>query len=245
MVRHILIQSLLLILAAKLPPAQSPSGAIDRRTSVERGAWSSETVSLFNTWGGLDSNTGRRVSLASPDGLKIVEVNGENVTLLVNGRRFATKFGEKTNAELGWAPDSRYFFLTWTDGGETGIWHTELYAVTNAGLTKRKGFEAAARKDFRRRIRRLPVPPDFAQEPARGYWLAKEYCYPNVVGSQWLNGSQELLVSVLVPNVGNCRYASEFNTYRLTVPGGKILERYTAKEAHTKFDGANLPRIAE
>lgn len=232
-----------LVLVQPLATSQSSSPSFDGKSIVRRGAWSSQTVSLFNGIGaaGYDRNS---LSLPSPDGRKIIEVEGERVTVLAGGKRYATKFGEKTNAELGWAPDSHYFFLTWTDGGETGTWHTQLYAVTNSGLRKHKRFEAAARRDFARSIRHLPLPAQLTEEFDRDFWLAKEYCLPNVVGSQWTNGSQELVLSVLVPNVGICRFASEFNVYRVAVPTGKILQRYSAREAHQKFDPANLPRIA-
>jgi hypothetical protein len=98
--RHIFF----LFLAASFVFAQSVSK--DRRTSVHRGEWSSETISLFNTWGGLDSNPGRMLSFASPDGKKIIQVKNETVTIAIQGKRYPTKIGQKTNAELGWAPDS-------------------------------------------------------------------------------------------------------------------------------------------
>jgi hypothetical protein len=200
---------------------------------------------LFNTWGGLDSNPGRQASIYSPDRKKVVHINNEKATIAIDGKPYQTRFGDKTNAELGWAPDSSRFFLTWTDGGTTGTWHVQIYAVAEAGLKEIKGIERPARNDFARRIRRLPVPKDFAEEPLRGFWLSKEYCEPNAVASEWVNGSKELLISVLVPNVGICRHMSEFNVYRIEIPSGRILQRYTAKEAHQKFNPANLPRIAD
>ena len=219
-------------------------GQTSKPDRPDRGQWSGEATALLTTLPG-DWTSGRRQSIPSPDQQKLILVRDDKVFLEVKGKAFTTNFGLKNQAELGWSPDSNYFFLTWTDGGEIGTWHTELYSVSNAGPKRTSSFEVQARKDFARRIRRLPVPPDFAQEPGRGFWLAKEYCYPNVVGAQWLNGSQELLVSVLVPNVGICRYASEFNVYRLAIPSGRILERYSASEAHQKFNPENLPRIAE
>lgn len=233
--------SILVVAALLMPQLQGQ----DRRTVIERGAWSGEAVSLFNTWGGLDSNTGRKASVYSPDRKKVVQINGETVTIIVEGKQYRTRFGEKTNAELGWAPDSSRFFLTWTDGGETGTWHVQVYEVAKDGLKEIRGFEGPAKKDFATLIRRLPIPKDFAKEPERGFWLSAEYCEPNVVASEWLNGSKELLVSVLVPNVGSCRYMSEFNVYRVAVPSGRVLARYSAREALRKFDPANLPKISE
>jgi len=145
---------------------------------------------------------------------------------------------------LGWAHDSQHFFLTWTDGGDTGTWHTELYSVTKSGINQITGFEKQIRKDFDHRIRQLPI-PKFANNMDRQYWLGKEYCEANLVGAQWLNDSQELLVSALVPNVGICRFASKFDVYRVAVPSGKILQRYKPRDAYKEFDRDSLPRIAD
>lgn len=215
----------------------------DRRTSVNRGEWSTKTVSLFNTWGGLDSNPGRVLTLPSPDGKTIIEVKNETVFAVIKGNRYPTRIGEKTNAELGWAPDSQHFFLTWTDGGDTGTWHTELYSVGASGIKQITGFEDHVRREFEHRIRHLPM-PKFASSMDRQYWSATEYCEANLVGAQWLNGSQELVVSALVPNVGICRFASRFEVYRVAVSSGKILQRYKPLEAYQKFDRNSLPRIA-
>lgn len=83
-----------------------------------------------------------------------------------------------------------------------------------------------------------------AEEPALGYWLALHYCEPNIVGAQWLNGSNELLISALVPNTSYCRHMCEFNVYRVSVPGGRIVQRYTAEEAHRQFNEENRPIIS-
>lgn len=218
--------------------------AQDRRTFVNRGEWSAQTVSLFNTWGGLDSNPGRVLTLPSPDGNKIIQVKNKMVGIVMDGKGYRTKLGEKTSAELGWAPDSQHFFLTWTDGGDTGTWHTELYSVTNARLRNITGFESHVRGDFERKIRHLPI-PKFASNMDQQYWLGKKYCEANLVGAQWLNDSQELLISALVPNVGICRFASKFEVYRVAVPSGKILQRYKPREAYKEFDRESLPRIAD
>ncbi|HZU31951.1 MAG TPA: hypothetical protein VFB79_12605 [Candidatus Angelobacter sp.] len=223
--------------------SSSQSYSRNRRTSVNRGAWSSEAVSLFNTWGGFDSNPGRKLSFASPDKEKVIEVQGETVSIVIKGKRYRTRFGQKTNAELGWSPDSQYFFLTWTDSGDTGGWHVELYGVTETGIREIPGFENRVRVDFERRIRRLPIPADLATPEGRRIWQQDEYCDSNIVANQWLNGSKELLVSALVPNVGICRYESRFEVYRVTVPDGSILQRYSEREAHQKFNPANLPII--
>jgi hypothetical protein len=232
---------LALATALQLPAQHS---AQDRRTAVNRGEWSSQTGSLFNAWGGLDSNPGRVLTLASADGNKIIEVRNETVGIVIDGKGYSTKLGEKTSAELGWAPDSEHFFLTWTDGGDTGTWHTELYSVTKSGISQITRFENQIRSDFEHRIRHLPMPKEFAGTADQQFWSQAHYCEANIVGAEWLNGSQELLISALVPNVGDCRYMSTFDVYRVAVPSGEILQRYKPREAYRKFGKSNLPRIA-
>ena len=184
------------------------------------------------------------MSFYSPDRNKLIEVIETNVTLRVNGKVYETDLGAKHDAELGWAPDSSRFFVTWTETGELGPWHTQVYAVDDAGIREIPNVGEMARKDFERRVRGFPIPKEFDNPEGRAYWEGKEYCEPyHVIGSRWLNGSKELLLSVLVQNVGNCRYMSEFNVYRVKAETGELLQRYTAREAHKKFEERYLPLI--
>src|ERR1700693_1022720 len=100
--------------SAKNPPK------IDRRYSISTGSWSNKTISFFNTWGGFDTNRGRHMSFYSPDHRKLIEVVGADVTLRIKGQSFTTDINNftKHDAELGWAPDSTKFFITWTESGE-------------------------------------------------------------------------------------------------------------------------------
>lgn len=218
--------------------AQNQRGA----QRFDRGAWSGAATALL-TSAADDWTSSSTQTIASPDKQKIIHVKDHNVVFETRGMVFQTDFGYKTNAELGWAPDSSMFFLTWTTGGELGIWKTQVYHVSDAGLKELKGISQNAVSDFDHRIRQLPPPRRFEKEPGLSYWLGLHYCAPNAVGAQWLNNSNELLLSVLVPNTSYCRYMSEFNVYRIAVPSGQILQRYTAQEAHRTFRRENLPII--
>jgi hypothetical protein len=238
--------SLVLALALSLIWAPAQAGDTpDRKAAVIPGTWSAKAISLFNTWGALDSNPGRKATIYSPDRKKAINVDGEKVTITIEGKSFPAEFEGRNNAELGWSPDSRRFFLTWTLNGEMGPWYVYVYETSAQGLTQVEDVQEAARQDFDQLVRHLPVPKEMSQEPERSYWNGIGYCQPNVVGSQWLGGSNELLLAVLVPNTSRCRYMGEFYVYRVAVPGGKILQRYTAREARRKFDHRTLPRILE
>lgn len=237
-------QLLLGLLFLPLPCVARGDGAKpDPLTYVGRGAWSGESTSLFNEFGGFGQESGREASFYSPDHKKLVRVHAEAVTITVGGKEYPTDFWLKSSAELGWAPDSSRFFLTWTDGGQTGGWHVQVYDVSPEGIHELKGIEDEPRKNFDRFIRSLPVPNDSLKGALRHFWNISQYCDPNVVASQWLGGSNELLVSVLVPNVGDCRYGAEFNVYRIRIRSGRILQKYTAQEAYKKFNRDNLPLI--
>lgn len=224
----------------------APTKGKDRRVQLLSGNWTAASVSLENTWHFFDQNPGRKACFISPDGKKVVEIDGEDVTLVIDGRRNATEFGRLPNPELGWSPDSKHFFVTWTDGGEEGQWQVWVYKITGQTFDiVSDHFADNARKDFEQRIRRRPIDPEMNNRQDRPIWEAADYCEPaNVVASKWMNGGNELLVSVMVVNVpARCRYGGEFDVYRLRISDGSILERYTAREAHALFGKKYLPII--
>src|SRR5579862_5020487 len=112
------------------------TGHGDRRYMVCRGPWSGKAIALFNTWSAPDTNSERRLDLPSPDGKKIIRVRGFHVRLQMNGKQYWTPFGDMHDAEVGWAPNSTRLFVTWTETGELGPWHTQVYDVTEAGLVE-------------------------------------------------------------------------------------------------------------
>jgi len=214
----------------------------DPRYAIGRGSWSAATVSLFNTWSAPDENPGRQASFYSPDRKKLVEVLGARVFLRLGGRTFDTNINNVTkhDAELGWAPDSTKFFVTWTESGELGPWHMDVYGVDGSGAHEFPKVEEPAREDFEQRVRKFPMEPG----TDRSIWDFDEYCEPyHVIGGRWLNGSKEILLSVLIRNTGDCRYMSEFNVYRVNAVSGEILQRFTAAAAHKRFGNKYLPRI--
>jgi hypothetical protein len=224
----------------------APTAGKDRRVRLLSGAWTAASVSLENTWHLFDQNPGRKACFSSPDGKKVVEIDGEDVTLVIVGHRNAMEFGRLPNSEFGWSPDSKRFFVTWTDGGEEGQWRVWVYKIVDRTFDiVSDHFADNARKDFEQRIRRRPIDPEMNNRQDRPIWESAEYCEPaNVAAAKWMNGGSELLVSVMVINVpARCRYGGEFNVYRLRISDGSILERYTARQAHALFGKKYLPII--
>jgi hypothetical protein len=215
----------------------------DRRYAVCRGAWSGKTVALFNTWMAFDRNPGRRLDLPSPDGKKLIQVRGAQVRLSVDGKRYGTPLGNMHDAEVGWAPDSTRLFVTWSETGELGAWHTQVFDVTEAGLVEIQGVTRHVRADLILRMRSAPLPKWVASPQDRAMWSSLEYCADDVVGSQWLNGSSEILVAGLSGPDSGCKYMGDFVVYRIDVVTGRILQVYSEKDAHRIFGDEDLPRI--
>lgn len=216
---------------------------VDRRYAVCHGAWSGKTVALFNTWMAPDTNPGRRLDLPSPDGKKVIQVRGFHVRLSVNGKRYWTPFGYMHDAEVGWAPDSTRLFVTWSESGELGPWHTQVYNVTETGLVEIPGVTQRVKPDMILRMRRAPLPKWVATREERAMWSGLDYCADDAVGSQWLNGSGEILVAVLAGPDSGCKYMGDFVVYRIEVATGKILQTYSEKDAQRTFGNEDLPRV--
>src|SRR5271154_3508265 len=215
----------------------------DRNFMICRGAWSGKTVSLFNTWSAPDSNPERLLDFPSPDCKKIIQVRGFRVRLMMNGKRFWTPFGNMHDAEVGWAPDSGRLFVTWSESGELGPWHTQVFEVTETGLAEIPGVTRRVRPDMLLRMRKAQLPHWVATQAERDYWSGLEYCAEDAVGVQWFKGSSEILVAAMAGPDSGCKYMGDFVVYRIEVTTGRILQTYSEKDAQRTFGDDNLPRI--
>jgi len=215
----------------------------DRRYMACRGAWSGKTVALFNTWMAPDSNPERRLDLASPDGKKVIQVRGFHVRLKMDGKRYWTPFGNMHDAEVGWAPDSTRLFVSWSESGELGPWHTQVYDVTETGLVEIPIVTRSVRPDLILRMKRAPLPRWADTQETQAMWSGLDYCADDVVGSQWLNGSREILVAGLAGPDSGCKYMGDFVVYRIEIATGKIMQAYSEKDAQRIFGSEDLPSV--
>lgn len=206
------------------------------------GYWSGAAILIPNTWL-YPSYAEKSVTITSPDGRNYITSEGNKITVTIHGQTIPTNFSDRTDVEAGWAPDSSRFFLTWTDGGLVGRWHVQVYEVSGLWLKEIKGIEREPRRDFDKLVRQLPRPAKTLKYPDSVFWESSRYCYSNVVGSQWLKVSSEILISTIVDPEGDCRQGGEFRVYRVAVPSGKILQRYDKEEALRLFGPGNIPKI--
>ena len=101
-----------------------------------------------------------------------------------------------------------------------------------------------ARGDMLRRERKAPI-PKWVTQLYRPMWDSLDYCEPDMIGSQWLNGSKEILIAAGAGPDSGCKYMSEWVIYRLDAATGRVLQTYTSKEAHRIFGDNDLPKLLE
>jgi hypothetical protein len=165
--------------------------------------------SAIRIWGGGSA------TISSPDGSKAILVKpprtpdaDENHEVVVRayGRDFETTIGALVNAELAWAPDSSAFFVTYSDGGNVGTCHVEVFRVTAAGLEVME-----------------PIP--------EGRTLFVPRCAdpesPNVGAVGWTErGSRRLLVAVESPPHSSCADMGTFRVFDIELPGGRVVNQW-------------------
>jgi hypothetical protein len=190
------------------------------------GVWSAEARSLSFSMGTVESPGVRDVLVTSPNGRKRIIVKNYELRVESDGRQMRTPSGEPIGvyplAEVGWAPDSGAFFLTWSDGGAVGSWNTDVYLLTPSGLRKAEATDNV-RRDFMKRY----------NCDVWGEHTGNEV--PNIAGLKWLKGSKQLLLIAEVPPHSSCPEMGKFMGYSVSVPSGKILVRYSAKEVKTRW----------
>ncbi len=222
----------------------SPSPPSDRRTMREPGLWSLEatalsyweTVPLAEEW--------KNLTIPSPD--------RENALIVRAGKDenelpqvFVMKHGElltghvvlESHPEVAWSPDSRAFFVTYSDGGLVGSWHVLVYSVEGKTLTS-IDVAKAVREDL---VGRFPPCKtggykNLACSDQEIRAFRKDLDWVNVAAIKWLGGSNKLLLVSQVPcssryGFNMCRYMG----YIVSVPSGKILSRYSKRSFHKQW----------
>jgi hypothetical protein len=182
------------------------------------GIWSHSATSI---WGAVAG------TIASPDGKKALLIRPpqnphsdetHTVTVKANGREYKSSLGAWVNAEVMWSPDSKAFFVTYSDGGNEGTYHVKVVYVEPTGL---RIVEPLANG------RKLFVPTCF--DPER----------PNVAAVKWMGqDSSRLLIAVQVPPHSSCASMGTFRAFEVAVPDGTVLAKYGQLPAKKLFGDA-------
>lgn len=111
-----------------------PRRAVDRKAFFARyGA---------NFWQRLYGGSKGLVRVQSPDGQKTVTARltpkSDVMEVLVTafGKEFPTEIGNQVNCEVLWAPDSRAFFVTWSESGLVGFYRVDVYIVDSGAVRR-------------------------------------------------------------------------------------------------------------
>jgi hypothetical protein len=148
-----------------------------------------------------------------PNGYEIIR----RVGIKANGMEYRTDIGDLVDSEVGWSPDSKAFFVTYSDGGNIGTFHVKVFHVNISGLRESEPIPNG---------RNLLVPKCFDPE------------YPNVGAIKWLKDSSRLLIAVEVPPHSSCASMGTFRAYEISVPDGKVLKQYGQLRAKALFSGS-------
>jgi hypothetical protein len=173
----------------------------------------------------IDIWGGRAGTISSPDGKKRIVVQpprksasgDETHFVLVEafGQEFPSTIGDSVNAEVGWSPDSAAFFLSYSDGGNIGTYHVQVFYVTVSGLRMIEPIEDG---------RRLLTPNCFEPE------------WANVAAIKWMRSdSSSLLIAAEVPPHSSCASMGTFRAFEIGLPDGRVLAEYDQIAAKKSF----------
>lgn len=207
--KHAIIGIVLLLAVAR--------GAAEQRNTCPKGA---HTL-YSNRATSLDSGLER---IKSPDGSKLLTVrrvedakdpDGMHLAFtLVEGKK---KFRARLlgfNAEVLWSPDSSAFAVTQTEGGGGIGYGAYVFYVRQHGLEK-VALSPPIKKAF--------------SNPA------KCEIESNVAIVDWLHESDRILVVGETIPVSFCQCMGTFELYDVSVPDGRVLQKYSQIEGKNKY----------
>lgn len=170
------------------------------------------------------------IRIPSPDGTKTVTAvyNLKNdlilLTVAAGTKQFKAKVQGSVGSELTWSPDSKAFFLTYSDAGLGGEYFTLVFYVSEQGLRK--------------------VNPSLVVKRAFGYPVCSHGpTNANVVGVAWLEGSHRILIAAQVPPLTICDGYNTFKAFELTLPSALVVKSYgqiAAKQSFWSYLGKEL-----
>ncbi len=181
-----------------------PIWAQVRPSIDEEGMWSKEAKSL-----GRQEN--QKLHISAPDKKTVAVVDG-GLLVMREGKELpgTEDTGVVHLAELGWAPDSKAFFIVWSDGGWVGTWRTSVYLIEE------------------QRVRRVDVTQEVKRESKENYRHIKPEAL-NIAAVKWLKGSRNLLLVGEVPPSSFYPEMGKVIGYTVSVPSGKIIEQFSQK----------------
>ncbi|HWZ84302.1 MAG TPA: hypothetical protein VNW47_16860 [Terriglobales bacterium] len=157
------------------------------------------------------------MKVESPDHSVLLVVDGNNGQISKKGRAVGPAFEVTADEEWIWSPDSSAVMVT-THLGNAGP-ESAGVSFLDGLPTVRDDLAVTIRKDFAARHIKLPCASE-----------------SNVAGLTWLNDSKQSVLVAEIPPSPHCERADGyFEAYVVSIPGGRILQRYSMKETVSRF----------
>jgi len=176
------------------------------------------------------ANGKRHLRIWSPDHSVLLSVDGENAQLYKNGRALGGDF-KVGDEEWLWSPDSRAIILTTHLANASEEIASVDFIPEVAGMAviphPPEDVMKTIQKDFAARHRQLKCVGD-----------------TNVGGLKWLDRSKKAILIAEIPPSPHCENDDGyFEAYVLSIPEGRILQRYSMTETVTRFRDVLGPRL--
>ncbi|MHB8540029.1 MAG: hypothetical protein ACYDCD_03675 [Candidatus Acidiferrales bacterium] len=162
------------------------------------------------------------VRVTSPDGKKSVATSFDSKTgdVLLRVRSDSVdstiNIGPGVQSAVEWSPDSKAFFLTTSDQGANGWYHTLVYLVGANEIKK---------------IDPTPLVLKTFGHPVKCTWLED----PNVAAITWLHDSKRILVAAEILHHSVCDSFGTFKAYEVALPALRIVRTYGQLETKKLF----------
>jgi hypothetical protein len=170
----------------------------------------------------------RHLEIPSPDGSILLLVDGTTGKIIKDGRQLGPSFDigiEET--DVIWSPDSRALITTLSLGG-LGPVSAGVSYIDDDLRPEVPSITKLIQKDF---VLRHP------DEPCNKS--------VNVGGLTW-EGSDKVVFIAEIPSSSSCgKMLGYFETYVVSIPGGKILARYSHKQTVKRWRSILAPRMLD
>lgn len=190
-------------------------GAVGMPAPGKSGIWSKKAISLDPKFG---SNGTRDITVFAPNGTLRLVVGNIYISIYRNQKQlrivrprnanmYNKAVGVGSLAEVQWAPDSRAFYITQSDGGILGTWYTIIYLIRQNQVVP------------------LDVSSQVKQRFEKTYSCQDGTEAPNIAGVAWTQHSSALLVVAEVPPHSSCPDMGRQYGYIVKIPSGDVIKK--------------------
>ena len=175
-----------------------------RPAGAEEGQWSRLAVTVPAL---------RSFVIPSPDRKKSIRIEGFDLTVVEEGMPVpgAVNVGILKPAEITWAPDSKAFVVTSSDGGAEGAWEVVVFLLE---------YDRFVYYD----------PGRDAADLFKQQYPCMESLEPNIGAIKWLKESKQLLLVLDMPAGASCADRKAIRGYSVEANTGKVLKEYDRKK---------------